>query len=87
MLFNGKERSVNEFAQLIGKMEAAEFLGLAKILCVKMFYDDIKDENGKPMPRSGEAIVEDCLVKFYSLNRAQRKEIIKVCRAAIKGKK
>ena len=47
-------------------------------------YDDVKDENGKPMPRSGEAIIEDCLVKFNSLDRAERRHILKILRATKK---
>lgn len=84
MFFNTKEKSVNEFAMLIGKMNAETFLGVAKILNVKLFYDDAKDERGKPLPRSAEAIIEDCLVNFYSLNRERRKGLIKMARAAIK---
>lgn len=85
-MFDNKEKSVNEFARLIGKLDAPTLIGLTRVLCVKIFYDDIKDEKGHPMPKSGEAIIEDCLVKFYSLNRAKRRDILKVVRAAVKEK-
>jgi hypothetical protein len=52
-----------------------------------VFYDDVKDDNGKPMPRSGQAIIEDCLVKFHSLNRERRRQILRILRAVKKEKK
>jgi hypothetical protein len=78
MLFDSKERSVNEFARNFVKLDAPTIVGLAKLLQVELFYPDIKDEKGYPMPRSGEAIIEDCIVKFYSLNREDRKRILKL---------
>lgn len=84
-LFDEKEKNTNEFAKLICTLKAAELLGLAHVLEVRLFYEDVKDEQGKPMPRSGEAIVEDCLVKFYALNRSQRRNILKTLRAIAKG--
>ena len=87
MFFNTKKNNVNEFAQLLGQMDGATVIGLTRLLQVKVFYDDVKDENGHPMPRSGEAIIEDCLVKFYALNRERRKEIIRIMRQAIKEDK
>lgn len=84
MLFDNKEKNVNEFAKLIIKLDGASLLGLTRLLKVKIFYDDLKDDNGHPMPRSGEAIVEDCLVKFHSLNRTERRNILRILRAAKK---
>lgn len=85
-MFDNKEKSVNEFAKLISKLDAPSLIGLTRVLCVKVFYDDIKDDNGHPMPRSGEAIIEDCLVKFYSLNRTKRRDIMRIVRSAAKGR-
>ena len=88
MFFDVKKKNVNEFAKLLCNLDGASIVGLTRLLQVKVFYDDVKDENGKPMPRSGEAIIEDCLVKFYALNRERRKEIIKILRQVVKeGKK
>lgn len=88
MFFDTKKKNVNEFAKLLCNLDGASVIGLTRILQVKVFYDDVKDENGHPMPRSGEAIIEDCLVKFNALNRESRKEIIKILRQAVKeGKK
>ncbi len=86
MIFDNKEKNVNEFAKLLMNLDGASVIGLTRLLQVKVFYDDIKDENGHPMPRSGEAIIEDCLVKFHSLNREKRREILRILRAAKKEK-
>ena len=86
MFFDIKEKQTNEFALLLTKLNGASLIGLTRLLQVKVFYDDVKDENGKPMPRSGEQIIEDCLVKFHSLNREKRREILRVLRAVKKEK-
>lgn len=86
MFFDIKEKQTNEFALLLTKLDGASLIGLTRLLQVKVFYDDVKDENGKPMPRSGEQIIEDCLVKFHSLNRERRREILRVLRAVKKEK-
>ena len=85
-MFDSKKKNVDEFARLLITLDGAAVIGLTRLLKVKVFYDDVKDENGKPMPRSGEAIIEDCLVKFNSLDRASRREILRLLRAAKKGK-
>ena len=84
--FRNNEYYINEFAKLMTKLRAEEFIGLAKILCVHVFDNDIKDEKGKPAPRAAEAIIEDCLTRFSELSNTKRKEILRVMRAAVKGK-
>ena len=86
MLFDSRNKNTIAFAKFLTKLDGASFIGLTRILQVKVFYDDVKDENGKPMPRSGEAIIEDCLVKFHSLNREKRRQILRILRAAKKEK-
>lgn len=86
MLFDTREKNTTEFAKLLTHLNGASLIGLTRILEVKVFYDDVKDENGNPMPRSGEAIIEDCLVKFHSLNREKRRQILRILRAAKKEK-
>jgi hypothetical protein len=85
-MFDTVKKNVNEFAKLLIKLDGAQVVGLTRILEVKVFYDDVKDEKGHPMPRSAEAIIEDCLVKFNSMNRERRKEVLRIMRAAVKGK-
>jgi hypothetical protein len=85
-MFDTLKKNVNEFAKLLVKLDGAQVIGLTRLLQVKVFYDDVKDDKGHPMPRSAEAIIEDCLVKFNSLNREERKNILRIMRATIKGK-
>lgn len=85
MFFDNKDKNTTEFAKLIGTLDAASLIGLTRLLKVKVFYDDIKDENGKPMPRSGEAIIEDCLVKFHSMNRQDRRKILTLLKHTKRG--
>lgn len=84
-ILDNREINAEEFVQLLCKLKAPKLLGLAGILEVNMFYSDVKDDNGKPMPRSAESIVEDCMVKFYALNRKKRREILKIMRAEVKS--
>ena len=81
-----KEQTLTDFAKMLGKMDAMEFLGLAKILCVHVFDNENKDENGKPAPREAEAIIEDCIIAFDNLNRKQRRDILRVMRNTVKGR-
>lgn len=86
MIFDNAKKNLRDFAKLLVQLDAAEVIGLARMLSVELFYADIKDEKGLPTPRSGEAIIEDCLVKFNALNRQQRKDILRLMRAAVKEK-
>ena len=83
-MFDNRDKSTTEFAKLISKLNGAQVIGLTRLLKVKVFYDDVKDDNGHPMPRSGEAIIEDCLVKFHAMNRADRRNILKLVKQAAK---
>lgn len=84
--FKSDEQYINDFAKLMVKLRAEEFIGLAKVLCVHVFDNDTKDENGKPAPRAAEAIIEDCLTRFSELSNKKRREILRVMRAAVGGK-
>lgn len=84
--FRTNEQTTTKFAKLMGQLSVEEFIGLAKILCVHIFDNNNRDEQGKPTPRQAEEIVEDCLVAFDKLNRSKRREILRVMRAAVKGK-
>ena len=79
-----KEKDLNTFANLVVKLDGAEFIGLAKILCVPVFKDDAVDIKGKPAPRKAEDIITDCLTAFANLNRQKRREILKVLKPIAK---
>lgn len=79
-----ENKDLNTFANLIIKLEAAEFMGLAKMLCVHVFKEDAIDIKGKPAPRKGEDIIADCLTAFAGLNRKKRREILKILKTITK---
>lgn len=86
MILNGRDRDTTKFAKLLANLDGASLLGLTRVLGVKVFYDDVKDKKGKPQPRSGESIIEDCLVKFHSLSRPKRRQILLILINAKKEK-
>lgn len=85
MMKTNREKHLTEFATLMCKLDAASALGLARQLNVKLFYDDIKDEKGMPMPRGGEAILEETVLRFNALDRAERRRILKLLKQAVRG--
>ena len=82
-MFDRKPKQTNDFALLFSKLDAPTALGVAIKLKVDLFYNDVLDENGRPMPRSGESILEDCVVKFHNLNRAERRALLKILKAKV----
>jgi hypothetical protein len=78
-----KQKDLNTFANLIVKMDGAEFIGLAKVLCVPVFKADAVDIKGKPAPRKAEDIITDCLTAFAALNREKRREVLKIVKAVV----
>ena len=62
------------FLEDIAKLEAVEFIGLAKLLGVEL----LEGEELRPM---GD-IVDDIMVKFSKLNRKKRRELKEIVRAA-----
>lgn len=84
--FKSNEKQLTEFAALLGQMNVTDFMGLAKLLEVHVFDNDKKDENGHPMPRSGEVIIEDCIIAFDQSSRKYRRDILSIMRKAVKAK-
>jgi len=68
----------SEFLEDIAKLEAIEFIGLAKLLGVELLEGEGESEELRPM---GD-IVNDIMVKFSKLNRNKRRELKKIVRAA-----
>lgn len=67
----------------IVKMEPLEFMGLAKLLGVRVMEeqtDDSTANNDKSQlkPRSFADVFDDVMKKFTSLNRTRKREIIKL---------
>ena len=68
----------DEFIDLIKYLEPAEFIGLARILCI-----DIMDKETK-QNRDFYVVLNDMINKFNSLGRKQRREILSVLKKARK---
>lgn len=67
------------FIELTLKLEAVEFVGLARILCV-----NVVDEDKNPI--DFYLIMDKVVEKFCTLRRKQRREILSVLKQATKGK-
>lgn len=66
-----KKKQFDIFVQLIAKLEAIEFIGLAKILCVELV------DNNKKI-KDFYDIFKDMSDKFSTLGHKQRREIISI---------
>lgn len=63
-----------EFLSLISKLDPVQFLGLCRIMCVQVAVEK--------EPRQFDNIFNDVITKFPTLGRKQRRDIIKVLKAA-----
>ena len=63
-----------EFLSLISKLNPVQFLGLCRIMCVQVAIEK--------EPRQFDNIFNDVITKFPTLGRKQRRDIIKVLKAA-----
>lgn len=63
-----------EFLSLISKLDPIQFLGLCRIMCVQVAIEK--------EPRQFDNIFNDVITKFPTLGRKQRRDIIKVLKAA-----
>ena len=71
----------NDFIRAIAKLSADQLVGVARVLGVKLMTDE-KDENGKAIMRDGQDIVNDMLNNYAALNRNQRRNLLKIIKAA-----
>ena len=74
------ERDFNKFLLEISKLNAVEFLGVAKIFNIELFEDEGKKS------RPFEVILSEILDKYISLSRRQRRTIMKTIKLANLGK-
>lgn len=69
-----KKDQLSTFLERISKLEAIEFIGLAKILCVELMEED------KETSRPFEDILSDMMVNYTKAARKSRRQIDKVLR-------
>ena len=91
---NDMEQDVNkkninhgeEFLHLLLKLNADELCALSKILGVRLLTDEIDPETKKAVPRDAYDIIDDCIVHYGTMGRADRRWLIKYLRKEVKEK-
>lgn len=78
---NPSEKEFQNFVNYTSKLEAMEFMGLVRMLNVDIFKND-KEKT----PRSFEEIFSEVMDKFIQASPMQRKNIIKILKAAVHKK-
>ena len=68
---NKKEKKFYDFLEIVSRLEAVEYCGLCKILCVK-----IKDKNKEP--RSFEDTFEEVMEKFLDMKKKPQRQLMKM---------
>lgn len=66
---------------IIPKLELVEFMGLARLLGVKLYKDE-KDEEGHFINRPFSEVLEDIMVRFDKLDRTKKREILRLLKKA-----
>lgn len=69
-----KKDQLSTFLERISKLEAIEFIGLAKILCVELMEED------KETYRPFEDVLSDMMINYTKAARKSRRQIDKVLR-------
>lgn len=75
---------------LIPKLDAVEFVGLARVLKVRLMDEtnpDAENVKDKYTPRAFSDVLEELLQNFEAQSRNRRREIIQVLKAATKKAK
>lgn len=78
---NPSEKEFQNFVNYTSKLEAMEFMGLVRMLNVDIFKND-KEKT----PRSFEEIFSEVMDKFIQASPMQRKNIMKILKAAVRKK-
>lgn len=76
-------KQFEEFISLTSQLSPPELIGVARMLLVEVLLDE-KDDNGHRLPKNFEDIYEGILDAFLDKGRKERKEIIRLLRAAAK---
>ena len=74
---NPSEKEFQNFVLMVSKLEPMEFMGLVRIFNVEIFKD-----NEEKNPRNFEEIFSDVLDRFILASPLQRKNIMKILKAA-----
>lgn len=75
----------DQLISLIPKLEPVEFMGLARVLRVKLFEEknpSAEKVEDKYAPREFSDVLEELMMNFNKLNRARKREILKLVKNA-----
>lgn len=77
---------VNDFLQLVAKLEVTDFIGLSKILNIKIYKNKVETIEELEIKDFNE-VFEEMLGVFTSLGKKQKKQIIKLLKQIVKTNK
>ena len=81
-------KKTQKLLELLPKLDAVQFAGLARVLKVKLLDEvnpDAADPKERYAARSFNGVLEDMLKNFESSNRARRREILQLVSAAARA--
>lgn len=73
--------NTQKLIEIIPKLSATEFIGLARLLRVGLYKDE-KDENDHFIARPFSEVFEDVLASFNKLERKKKREILTLLKKA-----
>ena len=82
------KKNSEQLMDLIPKLTAVEFAGLARVLKVSLLDEvdpDAEQIKDRFAPRSFTAVLEDIFINFEKQSRKRRREIISIVKKAIKA--
>lgn len=75
MITFNKQKDCEEFLSKVTKLPPEAFIGLARLLDVKMTYANL--ETNETGLRDAEEVLQDCLNEFRKLKHKERKIVLK----------
>lgn len=84
------KKQTEKLFNIIPKLDAVEFVGLARILKVQLMEEtnpDAEEMKDKYTPRAFSDVLEELLINFEAQSRERRREIISILKEATKKAK
>lgn len=73
-------KEIDKFITLLVNLQPVEFMGLARVLKVRLYTDEETRE-----PREFEDVFAEVLERFNKCNRTRRREIIRLIKAVLRS--
>ena len=80
------KKDTSLFCTYLTKISAIDLIGIATLLKVELYHKTYTKDPKKALARSGEDVIKDCIIHFNAAARSSRRQILKLCKAAIKDK-